>query len=66
VIATEGFDPRDAVDFWDETNRQDWEICEKTQLGVASRGYVPGPFQAGESCVHAFDNWYLDQLGAPR
>src|SRR5439155_1020728 len=34
-----GFDPQDAVGFWDETNRQDWNICERSQLGVASRAY---------------------------
>jgi Rieske 2Fe-2S family protein len=37
VVAQPDFDPSDAVEFWDMTNRQDWEICELTQLGVTSR-----------------------------
>lgn len=52
-----------AVEFWDVTNRQDWEVCEKVQLGVRSRGYQPSRYQAGESCVWAFDRWYRDRMG---
>ena len=29
-----GFDPSDAVDFWDLINRQDWAICEEVQRGL--------------------------------
>jgi Rieske 2Fe-2S family protein len=56
------FDPSDVVEFWDVTNRQDWALCERTQLGVASRGYRPGPYQPTEDCVHTFDRWYADRL----
>jgi Rieske 2Fe-2S family protein len=56
----------DVVDFWDITNRQDWALCERAQLGVTSRGYRQGPYAAAEDCVHAFDRWYagflLDRL----
>jgi Rieske 2Fe-2S family protein len=38
------FKPDDGVEFWDMTNRQDWHICEQSQLGVESRAYVPGPY----------------------
>lgn len=62
AVDREGFDPADAVEFWDLTNRQDWEICERVQAGVGSRGYRPGRYQAGEACVHAFDNWYLERM----
>jgi len=62
TAAEPGFDPSDAVEFWDLTNRQDWEVCERSQQGVASRGYRPLRYQAGEGCVHAFDTWYLDSL----
>ena len=27
-MAKPGFDPSDAVEFWDLVNRQDWAICE--------------------------------------
>lgn len=56
------FDPSDVVDFWDVTNRQDWALCERTQIGVGSRGFRQGPYQPTEDCVHTFDHWYADQL----
>lgn len=31
------FDPSDAVDFWDQINREDWTICERVQSGLKSR-----------------------------
>lgn len=58
VMACPGFDPDDAVAFWDETNRQDWAICERTQPGVASRAYTPGPYAHAEGLLWAFDQEY--------
>ncbi|MEO0420782.1 MAG: aromatic ring-hydroxylating dioxygenase subunit alpha [Pseudomonadota bacterium] len=52
----------DAVQFWDLTNRQDWQLCERNQDGVRARGYAPGPYHASEECVHAFDAWYAGWL----
>ena len=34
-MADPDFDPSDAIDFWDLTNRQDWEVCELQQAGHA-------------------------------
>jgi Rieske 2Fe-2S family protein len=62
TIAAPGFDPSDAVEFWDRTNRQDWAICERTQLGVASRAYVPGPYAQSEGLLAAFDRHYRAAL----
>lgn len=56
------FDPSDIVEFWDLTNRQDWALCERAQLGVQSSGFVPGPYQATEDCVHTFDRWYAGRM----
>jgi Rieske 2Fe-2S family protein len=50
---------RDAIEFWDVTNRQDWDIIERSQLGVASRRYQPGPYSARESMPAAWDREYL-------
>jgi Rieske 2Fe-2S family protein len=50
---------RDAIEFWDITNRQDWNIIERSQLGVASRRYVPGPYSARESMPAAWDREYV-------
>ena len=47
-----------AVEFWDLTNRQDWEVCELTQKGMSSVGYQPGPYSDLESIVAAFDAYY--------
>jgi glycine betaine catabolism A len=38
-MAKPGFDPSDAVDFWDLVNRQDWRICESVQAGMRSRAF---------------------------
>ena len=55
TIAAGGFDPSDAIDFWDQVNREDWYVCELTQQGVRTRGYTPGRYSAEEVDVHAFD-----------
>jgi phenylpropionate dioxygenase-like ring-hydroxylating dioxygenase large terminal subunit len=55
TIAADGFDPSDAIDFWDQVNREDWHVCELTQMGVRNRGYVAGRYSAEETEVHAFD-----------
>jgi glycine betaine catabolism A len=59
TLAAPGFDPSDAVDFWDLTNRQDWRVNELAQLGMDSRAYVPGPYANGEGLLAAFDRHYL-------
>ena len=50
-----GFDPADAVEFWDLTNRQDWHVCELSQAGISSRAYTPGPYSNREDLLYAFD-----------
>jgi len=60
------FDPSGAIEFWDVTNRQDWAICEQSQLGVASRAYTPGPYSPRESIPAAWDRTYLRAMhGSP-
>jgi glycine betaine catabolism A len=56
------FNPNDAIEFWDTTNRQDWHICELSQQGIASRAYQPGPFSSRESIPAAWDRYYLEQM----
>jgi Rieske 2Fe-2S family protein len=55
TMERDGFDASDAVEFWDLVNRQDWHVCELTQLGIGSRGYTPGRYTEVESTVHDFD-----------
>jgi len=54
-LARPGFDPNDAVEFWDMTNRQDWHVCELSQAGISSRAYTPGPYSNREDLLYAFD-----------
>lgn len=64
AAAQPGFDPSDAVEFWDLTNRQDWHVNELTQAGIASRAYAPGPYSQQEGLLHAFDRHYLEIMNA--
>jgi Rieske 2Fe-2S family protein len=67
-MAAADFDASDAVGFWDQVNREDWHVCELTQLGMGSRGFEPGRYTSQEFDVHAFDvmvaERYLEALGA--
>ncbi|MEY2552103.1 MAG: glycine betaine catabolism [Verrucomicrobiota bacterium] len=56
------FNPEDAIEFWDVTNKQDWHVCELSQQGIASRAYVPGPYSPRESIPAAWDREYLRQM----
>jgi Rieske 2Fe-2S family protein len=60
AIGASGFDPDDAVSFWDLTNRQDWYVCEQMQLGLSSRAYRPGPYSHREMLLHGFDRIILE------
>ncbi len=52
-MARPGFDPSDAVEFWDLVNRQDWTICESVQRGMGSRRFTTGFYAPME-------HWSLD------
>ncbi len=47
---------------WDEVNRQDWYVCELTQLGIASPAYQPGPYSNLEPMLIAFDQHYRHEM----
>jgi phenylpropionate dioxygenase-like ring-hydroxylating dioxygenase large terminal subunit len=68
TMAASGFDPSDAVDFWDQVNREDWHVCELAQKGMTSPAFSPGRYTEQEDDVHAFDvmvaDRYLEALGA--
>jgi len=57
------FNPDDAIEFWDMTNRQDWHVCELSQQGIASRAYRPGPYSPRETIPAAWDREYLRVMG---
>jgi glycine betaine catabolism A len=60
AMAAPGFDPDDAVAFWDLTNRQDWHVCEQMQLGLNSRAYRPGPYSHREELLLGFDQQIVE------
>jgi Rieske 2Fe-2S family protein len=68
TMAATSFDASDAVDFWDQVNRQDWEVCRLAQLGMQTRGYTPGRYTTQEADVHRFDRMiagrYADSLAS--
>jgi len=53
------YNPDDAIEFWDTTNKQDWHVCELSQQGIASRAYEPGPYSSREKIPAAWDEYYL-------
>jgi Rieske 2Fe-2S family protein len=63
-IAKPEFTANDAIEFWDRTNREDWQVSELSQLGIQSRAYTPGPYSDRESLLHAFDEHILGRLGS--
>lgn len=58
------FNPKDAIDFWDATNRQDWDIVARSQQGIRSSRYEPGPYSPRESIPAAWDREYLRTMRA--
>lgn len=57
--------PDDAVQFWDNANREDWQVCGLVQEGIGSRRYSPSPYSNTESLPAAFDREVLRAL-SPR
>lgn len=63
-IAKPGFDPTDAVDFWDVVNRQDWEICKRVQQGMGSRVHKSGYYAPMEDLSLDIRNYIQKKLGS--
>ena len=63
-MAKPDFDPSDAIEFWDLTNRQDWQVCEWQQAGTRSRAYTAGRYTGMEAGVHSFDLHVADRYAA--
>jgi Rieske 2Fe-2S family protein len=61
-IRKPGFDPKDAIDFWEVTNQQDWTLSNMAQEGISSKGYQPGPYSNREELLLALDRFVLGRL----
>jgi Rieske 2Fe-2S family protein len=62
-IAKPGFDPSDAIEFWDLVNRQDWAICEGVQRGMQSRVFESGFYAPMESFSLDIRRYVRERLG---
>ena len=62
-IARPGFDPSDAVDFWDLVNRQDWAVCEGVQDGMTSRRFESGWYAPMEDMSLDIRRYLAARLG---
>lgn len=51
------------TEFWDLTNRQDWEMCKRVQVGMTTPGFRPSPYSNLESLLVAFEEHYTRSLG---
>jgi Rieske 2Fe-2S family protein len=57
------FDPRDATEFWDLVNRQDWEVCERVQQGMHSRVHKFGYYAPMEDFSLDIRRYIRERLG---
>ncbi len=64
-IARDDFDPRDAVEFWDLVNRQDWSVCEQVQDGMGSRMFTSGYLAPMEQPSADVGRHVTRRLGVP-
>ena len=52
-----------AVEFWDLTNKQDWQVCEQMQVGTKSKRFTRGYYSGREEILHTLDKELLKALG---
>ncbi|HKZ89389.1 MAG TPA: aromatic ring-hydroxylating dioxygenase subunit alpha [Thermoplasmata archaeon] len=64
-MSRSGFDPADAVDFWDLINRQDWAICERVQAGMQSRAFSKGYYAPMEDLSLDIRRYIGERLDEP-
>ena len=52
-----------AVEFWDLTNKEDWQVCEQMQIGTKSKRFERGYYSGREDILYALDRELLKALG---
>ncbi|HXE73037.1 MAG TPA: aromatic ring-hydroxylating dioxygenase subunit alpha [Candidatus Nitrosotenuis sp.] len=64
ALAQEDFDGDEAVELWDLTNRQDWQVCELAQQGSRSRAFRQGGVLVPhEADTALFVDWVRRRMG---
>lgn len=61
-LARADFDPGDAVELWDVTNRQDWSICESVQRGMHARVHEHGYYAPMEDFTLDIRRYVTERL----
>jgi glycine betaine catabolism A len=59
VIDSPGFDPSEVVEFSELVAHQDYEVCERAQLGVSSRAFDHGVYVEKDELAYNFSRRYL-------
>ena len=62
AIANPDFDPSGAIEFWELTNQQDWDLSDRAQEGISNYGYQPGPYSNREELLFGLDRWVQERL----
>jgi len=57
------FDPRDATEFWDLVNAQDWAICEAVQQGISARVHERGYYAPMEDFSLDIRRYVMERIG---
>ncbi len=65
-MAHSDFAPEDAIELWDITNRQDWAICERVQLGMNSRVHKQGYYAPMEDDSLDIRKYIEEHLGSEK
>jgi Rieske 2Fe-2S family protein len=65
-MAKPAFDSRDAVEFWDLVNRQDWAICQRVQQGMNSRVHHLGYYAPMEDLSADIRRYVMERLGTQK
>ena len=64
VIAADGFDPSEIVEFVELVAHQDYVVCERVQRGVRSRAFTHGVLAEKDALLDAFNTRYLAERSA--
>ncbi len=63
ALEGQDYDIANLTRVWRATNEQDGNLVAKTQAGVASGAYEPGPYSPfTEGLVEKFCNWYIQRM----
>ena len=57
------FKPEPVVELWDLISKQDWDVCERAQIGVGSRAFTTGVYPRQDRYLFAFNESYRVKMG---